>query len=81
MSRVIFTAKVASMTFLGAAGADLVENHSISVATVGAVLGVVIPAAWIVSNKLTKLEDAVRQHAEALKSLPCQHPDCPSKRR
>lgn len=81
MSRVLFTAKIASMAVLGTAGSDLIENHSISVATVGAVLGVVIPGAWVVAKKLTKLEDTLKAHGDALKSLPCQHPDCPSKRR
>ncbi len=78
MSRIMFTTKVGLMSALGTAGGDLIENHNVSMATVGAVLCVVVPAAWLVAKRLTRLEDAVKAHAESIRRLPCQHPDCPS---
>lgn len=76
----------ASFVVIGAAaGADLIETHSLSVGTVATVAGIVIPAVWWLSRKFTNIDDRfcetdsrfdsvdtrLREMQETIKSLPC----------
>lgn len=70
----------------GTAAGDMLETHSVSLGTVAAVCGVVLPAAWWLSGKFTKLEDGQKTAKDHLASLdrkidrlPChQGNKCPS---
>lgn len=49
-----------TMIVVAAAGAgDLIESHQISLATLVAVGSVVLPAAWWLSAKFTKIDDSL----------------------
>lgn len=68
-----------------AAGGDLIETHTLSIGTVCAVAGIVIPAVWWLSRKFTNIDDKfdeadsrfdsvdtrLREMQETIKSLPC----------
>lgn len=55
----------------GAAAPDLIERHTISLGTIGAVSAVVIPSVWWLSSHLKDLQNKVETLQKTVDSLPC----------
>ena len=57
---------------LATAAGNALEDHSISLGTVAAVGGIVLPAAWWLSRKFTQIDDRAEGVAKQLKSTELQ---------
>ena len=68
MIRVPLTVGAVMIAGAGTAAGDLLENHNVSVATVVAVCAVILPAAWWLSGKFTKIEDGQSRLEEGQQS-------------
>lgn len=69
-----------SILLVGAAVAgltvgDAIESHSVSLGTVGAVAGIILPAVWWLSRKFTSLDDRLAGLENKLGDLPCNKKD------
>lgn len=68
---------IASIAAAGTGAGGLVEDHTMSVATVAAVFTIVLPATWWVSSRLTKLQAKLEELYHIVNKLDCNK--CPVK--
>lgn len=74
MTKLTATVVGAGGAVLGAASGDMMEGHAISLSTVFGIAGVVVPAAWWLAGKITRLDDRVHVLEKKVDSLPCNGP-------
>lgn len=76
MFKTLAVAGITATASLGSGAGDLLEGHSVSLSTMVAVGSVVLPAAWWLSNKFTKIDDSLKVLKEKLDNLPCNKGSC-----
>lgn len=63
-------------TVTGAVTGGAIEAHDVSVSTVCAVAGIVVPATWWLSAKLKATDDKLEQLGQVISKLQCMVDNC-----